>query len=495
VTHEGTQLKDIESGFASEERFKALVEASFVAVFIHDGERVLEVNQAFTETFGWQADEAIGMKPLLLLAPDARETIRSDIEEHVELPRTVEGLHKDGRRLTLEARVREIPYAGGRARLVVARDVSTERRRDAELREAEERFRSAFENAPIGIALVGPDGDWLRVNRTLCELLGYTEEELLGRTFQQITYPEDLDADLEFVRQVLAGEIRTYQMEKRYLRKDGSLVWALLSVSLVRGDDGDPRYFVSQIEDISARKRYDEELSAHAVELERANEVLRSMDELKSEFIAVASHELKTPLTSVRGSLSTLRTHWDTLGEEERLELLDLAHSQAARLHLLTDELLTLSRIEGGLVKVQTSRVPVASLVHEIVVSVAPDAGFEVTCDASFAVTADRAHMRQIITNYITNAVKYGTAPYSVEVSKVRDTVEIRVRDHGPGVEAVFVDRLFEKFSRSGARIDVPGTGLGLSIVRGLAEANGGLAWYEGSRHGAVFALRLPAAL
>jgi PAS domain S-box-containing protein len=494
VTHEGTQLKDIESGLGSEERFKALVEASFVAVFIHDGERVLEVNQAFTETFGWQADEAIGMEPLLLLAPDARETIRSDIEEHVELPRTVEGLHKDGRRLTLEARVREIPYAGGRARLVVARDVSTERRRDAELREAEERFRSAFENAPIGIALVGPDGDWLRVNRTLCELLGYTEEELLGRTFQQITYPEDLDADLEFVRQVLAGEIRTYQMEKRYLRKDGSLVWALLSVSLVRGDDGDPRYFVSQIEDISARKRYDEELSAHAVELERANEVLRSMDELKSEFIAVASHELKTPLTSVRGSLSTLRTHWDTLGEEERLELLDLAHGQAARLHLLTDELLTLSRIEGGLVKVQTSRVPVASLVREIVTAVAPDAGFEVTCDESFAVTADRAHMRQIITNYMTNAAKYGTAPFSVEVSRVRDTVEIRVRDHGPGVEAVFVDRLFEKFSRSGARIDVPGTGLGLSIVRGLAEANGGLAWYEGSRHGAVFALRLPAA-
>jgi len=332
------------------------------------------------------------------------------------------------------------------------------------------------------------------VNRTLCELLGYTEEELLGRSFQQITYPEDLDADLEFVRQVLAGEIRTYQMEKRYLRKDGSLVWALLSVSLVRGDDGDPRYFVSQIEDITGRKRYEDELSAHAVELERANEVLRTMDELKSEFIAVASHELKTPLTSVRGSISTLRTHWATLGEDERLELLDLAHSQAARLHLLTDELLTLSRIEGGLIKVQTSRVPVASLVTEVVAAVALDAGFTVVCDPSFAVTADRAHMRQILTNYITNAVKYGTAPFSVEVASVRDTVEIRVRDHGAGVEAAFVDRLFEKFSRSGARTDVPGTGLGLSIVRGLAEANGGLAWYEGSRHGAVFAVRLPAA-
>jgi len=114
VTHEGTQLKDAESGLEAEERFKAVVEASLVAVFIHDGERVLEVNEAFTETFGWEADEAIGMEPLLLLAPEARGTVRSDIEEHAEESRTIEGLHKDGRRLTLEAKVREEWLDAGR---------------------------------------------------------------------------------------------------------------------------------------------------------------------------------------------------------------------------------------------------------------------------------------------------------------------------------------------------------------------------------------------
>jgi len=127
-------------------------------------------------------------------------------------------------------------------------------------REAEERFRLAFEHAPIGLALVAPDGRFMRVNRPLCELLGYGERELLEATFQDVTHPDDLDADLELVRAVLAGRIRTYEMEKRYIRADGSTVWVQLSVSLVRDDADQPRYFISQIQDIDERKRVHGEL-------------------------------------------------------------------------------------------------------------------------------------------------------------------------------------------------------------------------------------------
>src|SRR3569623_1592289 len=121
----------------------------------------------------------------------------------------------------------------------------------ARLREAEERFRLAFEHAPIGIALGSPEGKFTRVNRALCELLGYTPEELVATTFQEITHPEDLNLDLENVRQVLSGEVRDYEMEKRYLHRDGHIVWALLSVALVRDEAGEPLYFISQIQDIS----------------------------------------------------------------------------------------------------------------------------------------------------------------------------------------------------------------------------------------------------
>jgi PAS domain S-box-containing protein len=123
------------------------------------------------------------------------------------------------------------------------------------LRESEERFREAFDYAAIGKALVGLDGRWLKVNRALCDIVGYSEEELLGRTFQDITHPDDLDADLAHVRQMLAGEIRYYHMEKRYFRKDGHVVWILLSVGLVHDKERRPKYFIGQIQDITARKR------------------------------------------------------------------------------------------------------------------------------------------------------------------------------------------------------------------------------------------------
>jgi diguanylate cyclase (GGDEF)-like protein/PAS domain S-box-containing protein len=139
-------------------------------------------------------------------------------------------------------------------------DISDRVKAQSALEEAEERFRRAFDDAPIGMALVAPDGRWLRVNQTLTEITGYTEAQLLGRTFQDITHPDDLENDLEHVGRLLAGEIRSYQIEKRYLRPDGKPVWIMLSVSLVRRPDGEPLYFVSQIEGIGDRKRAEREL-------------------------------------------------------------------------------------------------------------------------------------------------------------------------------------------------------------------------------------------
>jgi diguanylate cyclase (GGDEF)-like protein/PAS domain S-box-containing protein len=131
---------------------------------------------------------------------------------------------------------------------------------DPQLREAEERFRLAFEHAPIGIALVSPVGAFMRVNHALTDLLGYPDEELVTKTFQELTHPEDLNLDLDYVAQVLSGELRSYEMEKRYFHRDGHIVWALLSVSLVRDPDGAPVHFISQIQDITERKQLEERL-------------------------------------------------------------------------------------------------------------------------------------------------------------------------------------------------------------------------------------------
>lgn len=135
------------------------------------------------------------------------------------------------------------------------------REAEAALRASEERFRATFEQAAVGMAHVGLDGEWLRVNRRLCEIVGYGEGELLGMSFQEITHPDDLDTDLARVDALIAGEIETYSMEKRYIRKDGSVVLVELTVSMVSEPSGGPGYFVSVVEDITERKRADKELA------------------------------------------------------------------------------------------------------------------------------------------------------------------------------------------------------------------------------------------
>jgi PAS domain S-box-containing protein len=145
------------------------------------------------------------------------------------------------------------------------------------LHESEERFRGAFDHAAIGMALVAPDGRWLQVNRSLCQITGYTEDELLARTFQDITHPDDLDADLAFVQQMLAGQIRTYQMEKRYFHKSGHIVWILLVGSLVHDSHGTPLYFIAQIQDISDRKRVEGERESLIGQLQEALATVKTL--------------------------------------------------------------------------------------------------------------------------------------------------------------------------------------------------------------------------
>jgi PAS domain S-box-containing protein len=149
-------------------------------------------------------------------------------------------------------------------RQAALRLIEERKRAEADLHAVEARFRSFFEHAPIGEAIVSVDGRFLQVNDALCRIVGYSQTELLAKTFQDLTHPDDLDTDLELVSQTLAGEMRDYQLEKRYLDNAGRTVWALLSVSLVRDQAGEPSYFISQIQDISERKQAEDQLTVAA---------------------------------------------------------------------------------------------------------------------------------------------------------------------------------------------------------------------------------------
>ena len=157
---------------------------------------------------------------------------------------------------------------------------------EASLLERERRFRTTFEQAAVGMAHVAPDGRFLAINQRFCELVGYSREEMLARTFQDITFPEDLEADLAYVQQLLAGQRDTYSMEKRYLRRDGSLLWINLTVALVRNEGGIPQYFISVIEDINERKRLEADLA-------RERHVLQTITDNAPDIIARFDRSLR----------------------------------------------------------------------------------------------------------------------------------------------------------------------------------------------------------
>jgi PAS domain S-box-containing protein/diguanylate cyclase (GGDEF)-like protein len=248
---------------ASEERHRLVVRNLPGAVALYDRDlRCVLMQGRHLEDAGIPSQELVGRTIAESLPPELIEAIEPAARRALAGERSaVEAFSALSNAIVTMDILPHVDDAGEiHGVLIAIRDISEQRAAEAATRDAEERFRLAFDHAPIGIALVSPEGAWLRVNKTLCDMTGYGEDELLASTFQDITHPDDLETDLAHVGAMLAGDIRTYEMEKRYIRADGSIMWVLLSVSLVRDAEGWPRYFISQIQDIDERKRAREEL-------------------------------------------------------------------------------------------------------------------------------------------------------------------------------------------------------------------------------------------
>lgn len=348
---------------------------------------------------------------------------------------------------------------------------------------SEETFRLAMENAPIGTALVSLDGRWLQVNGALCDLLGHAPEALLETDLQTISHPDDLDEDRTLMAKVLTGEIAGYSLEKRYIHKDGHVIWGLLSVSLVRKPDGAPDYFIAQIQDITER---------------------REMERMKTEFVATVSHELRTPLTSIRGSLDFVAE--DSAGglSDAGRRFLDMARRNCDRLVALVNDILDIDKMASGTMRFDLRSEPVDQLVEQCV---ALNQGFADKMDVSLIAPAfmtgicirvDGARFQQGMTNLISNAVKFSPAGGAVYLTAALDgeNVRISVRDEGPGIPAAFRPRIFGRFAQadSSSTRARGGSGLGLHITKEIIERMGGTIGYESTEgRGTTFWIAFPA--
>jgi PAS domain S-box-containing protein len=250
-------------------RLAALVESTADAVIgaTPDG-RIVDWNPAAERIFGYSAPEALGQSLFLLIPPESAREVREQLAgaEQGESAEDVESiwLTKNGQRIDVAVTVS--PVYNDAKQVVgtssIVRDISRHKSFEAALAAGERRFRVAFEDAPIGMVLTALDSTPVQVNRAICNFLGFTKDELLATTLRARTHPDDRDVNQELVNRMLAGQLDRFELEKRYVRKDGRIVWAHLSVSLARDEAGSPLYFLSHVQDITDRKMSEAELTA-----------------------------------------------------------------------------------------------------------------------------------------------------------------------------------------------------------------------------------------
>jgi PAS domain S-box-containing protein len=359
-------------------------------------------------------------------------------------------------------------------------ELSDRKRAQLALLDSEELFRNAFAFAVNGLALVGLDRRFLRVNPALCRLLGYAEPELLGLTLDEITYETEREEQLNGLNQLVLGEVQSIQTERRYFHKLGYPLWAIDSTSLVRDFQGNPLYFVNQIQDITER---------------------RIAEQVKSEFIAVVSHELRTPLTSIRGSLGLLAAGALDTDLESSKQMLSVAAIESERLVRLVNDILSLDRLEAHKLPLEKRQCNAADLMQHAVQSIqalAEECHIEIIlAPNAIKVWADPDRIIQVVVNLLSNAIKFSPPQSTVSVTAQNqgEKVLFQVQDRGRGIPANKKETIFGRFQQvnSSDTRQMGGTGLGLAICRTIVQQHGGQIWVESIEgEGSTFYFTLP---
>ncbi len=355
----------------------------------------------------------------------------------------------------------------------IKQDITGRKRAEEELKESAGRFRSTFENAPIGMALVSLDNHYRQVNQAFCDMLGYSQEELLSRRTFDITHPDDLEASIARTRALLEGTVERDLLEKRYIRADGDIVWALSSVSLVRDSRGDPAYFVSQYQNITERKKAEEDMK-------EANRRLEELAVLKADFTAMVAHELDTPLAVIRGYADMLAT--GELDIDERARALDRVQAETDLLEALVSDVRSAAAVEREDFASELQQVALDGLLRDAAAFVETLQGDHrlLTQGATDGwVLADPHRIRQVLRNLLSNAAKYSPDGTPIELRTAPGAtpgrVRIEVADRGSGIHPDDAARIFEKFGRGRDRDGrkVAGTGLGLYLSKRILQAHG----------------------
>ncbi|MFD9895751.1 ATP-binding protein [Amycolatopsis sp. NPDC059027] len=345
------------------------------------------------------------------------------------------------------------------------------------LAESEERFRRAFEDNAVGMALVGLDRRFTRVNRALRVLLGLSEVDLLGVELGAVLRPDLVEHTADVLTDLVDGDADSVQFETVCVGSGGVEIVAAATASVVRRADGEKMYLSLNLLDITQRRAADRERRARR-EAEVARHAAEASNRAKSEFLTSLSHELRTPMQAITGFAELLRRL--DLPAERRQSALHHITEASDHILALVDDVLDVAKIEAGALEVRPEPLELRQLVGEVVALLEPLSHHRISLRVEGPerrISADRRRLRQVLINLVTNAIRHNEPDgwVLVETAETGEGALIRVTDSGPGISPELQERLFVPFQRLDAEArGVPGAGLGLVLARGLTEAMGG---------------------
>lgn len=598
-----------------EKRKSAILESSRDAIItIGQDDRIVDWNAAAEKLFGFSREQAIGKGMAGLIIPQRLRKAHQLGMSHylstgegpvlgqlLEMP----ALRADGSEFLAEISIAHTKSSGPAIFSATMRDITERKRAEEILRESEERFRATFDEAALAMSITDLSGMWIAHNQVYQSLFGYSLDELKQMDFMQITHPDDRKKNLPEMMKLVTGELSTLKLEKRYLHKNGSVIWGAVHLSTIKDAKGRPQSIIAAIQDITERKQAEEKLKYQKSLLEAQQEVSplgilvvsqegkmlsfnqlfmdmwkfpsviaeKEMDEMalqlakeqlidpegflsrvrkvyqtqeksqeklifkdgrifkrygspirdedlyygyvwffqditeqenlakqKDDFIGIASHELKTPVTSIKAYTEILHSRLSTHEDKSLGNMLEKMDTQINRLTSLITDLLDVTKIEQGQLQFRQERFGFNKLVSDIVDEIQSTIEGH-TLILSLAedrlVFGDRDRIGQVITNILTNAVKYskGADKVIVKTQIKQGELIFSAQDFGLGLSKEDHTRVFERFYRAGdPRFETyPGLGLGLYISSGIIQRHNGKMWVDSKKgEGSTFYFSLP---
>lgn len=490
----------------TKQRFQIAAEAAKTRVWeLWVEEDKLILDSSMPALFGYDENdvENIRIDKLIFIPKEDRENISKTIQECVEgKSRSFEIQHriyeKDGSIGWILLRGVQVPADNNKPKRIIgsATDITERKKYEVALKRSEEKFRNIFESSGIGIALLEPDGRFTKVNNSFCEILGYSEQEIIGINFRNMTHPGDLEKSLDLTKELLKTEsIEGKSIEKRYLHKNGDIIWALTTISLIRDSENKPSFFIAQVQNITKRKKYEEQLIKYTEELKLLNAA-------KDKFFSIISHDLRNPFNSLLGLTEYVTHSYDEMTPLEIKSAISSIYSSSKQVYSLILNLLEWSMIQSGRLTVDKSVINIAELGKEIIDLYEDSANQKqleliINIKEDILVYADKYMIDTIVRNFVSNSIKFTKPGGKITIKGMinGDNAEVSVTDTGIGISQEDQKNLFriDEQTRRDGTANEKGTGLGLILCKEFIEKNNGVLWVESEEgKGSRFSFTVP---